>query len=48
MLFDLERRFNGLISLLVTYMYYVHVHEIIKIHLCRNGLQVRKPSKGAQ
>lgn len=43
MLFDLER---GLISLLVTYMYYVH--GVIKIHLCRNGLQVRKPSKGAQ
>jgi len=37
MLFELER---GLISLLVTYMYYVH--EVIKFHLSRSGLQVRK------
>ena len=37
MLFELER---GLISLLVTYMYYEH--EVIKFHLSRSGLQVRK------
>ena len=37
MLFDLGR---GLISLLVTYMYYVD--EVIKFHLSRSGLQVGK------
>lgn len=37
MLFDLER---VLISLLVTYMYYVD--EVFKFHLSRSGLQVGK------